>query len=251
MSLEQAEGFAAALHDPSCAEPDGVSGPRGKGARKRFNVYRNNVVHGLTQAMGSVFPAVKAHCGEARFNDAARLHLAQEPPHSRLVFELGQGFAGFLDAFPPARAQMPWLADLARLERAWLDAWHAADAAPLEGASFAAVPADALHAARFVAHPAARVVASRFAIHALFESGRAGTAFEGDHDTPQPCLVTRPQLSVEVRLLDGAGAAFFQAILEGQTLGGAAAEAFAIDPGFDLAAHLSALLQSGATVAVA
>jgi hypothetical protein len=251
MSPEHPGTFAAALHDPASTEPDSVSGPRGKGARKRFNVYRNNVAHGLTQAMGSVFPAVKALCGEARFNDAARLHLAENPPHSRLVFVLGHGFGDFLDAFPPARAQMPWLADLARLERAWLDAWHAADAAPLDAAALAAIAPEALHHARFSAHPAARVVPSRFAIHALFQAGRAGAAFGGDPATPQSCLVTRPHLSVEVRLLDGAGAAYFSVILAGQTLGEAAAEAFAIDPGFDLAAHLSALLQSGATVAVA
>jgi hypothetical protein len=241
--------LAAAIADPALGTPASVSGPRGKAADKRFNVYRNNVVHGLTQAMGSVFPAVKALCGEARFNDVARLHLEASPPRSRLVFELGHGFADFLDAFPPARAQMPWLSDLARLERAWLDAWHAADAAPLDASALAAIAPEQLGDIRFAPHPAAKVVVSRFAIHSMFEAGRGGGTFSGGPLEPQSCLVTRPHLSVEVRHLKQAGAAFFSAILGEKTLGEAAAEGFAVDVSFDFAAHLAVLLQSGATTA--
>ncbi len=225
-----------------------LAGRDGAAAGRRFNVYRNNVAHGLIEALGSIFPAVKAQCGEARFADAARLYLAAHPPRSRLVFEHGRDFAAFLDAFEPARHTMPWLADLARLERAWLDAYHAEDALPMQPATLADVAPDDLAAQCFRAHPAATVIVSRFAVHDLFEAGRAGQVIATPL-VPQACLVTRPALSVEVRLLPGGGAVFFSALLSGESLGSALAAALAAAPGFDIPAALAALLQSGAMCA--
>ena len=42
-----------------------------------------------------------------------------------------------------ARA-MPWLADTARIERAWLDAYHAADAEPLSAVALGSFPQERL-----------------------------------------------------------------------------------------------------------
>jgi hypothetical protein len=38
-----AASFSVALTNPSLQAPVGVVGPNGKGAEKRYNVYRNNV----------------------------------------------------------------------------------------------------------------------------------------------------------------------------------------------------------------
>lgn len=144
---------------------------------------------------------------------------------------------------------MPWLADLARLERAWLDAYHAADTAPLEAGALAALGPDALAGAGFKPHPAAALVASQWAIHDLFEQGRAGTA-SASPTGGQACLVTRPALSVEVRLLPAGGAAFFSSILSGAALGRAISDALAQHERFDIAAGLHALIVSGAAASL-
>ena len=242
-------GFLAAMRDATRPAPGNLGAPGGRPAGNRFDVYRNNMAVGLVEALADIFPAVRAQCGAARFHDVARLYVADHPPQSKLLFQYGASFAEFLDAFAPARQQMPWLADLARLERGWLDAWHAADADPLANDALAAVAPDRLAELVFVAHPAARVVASRFAIHDLFIDGRDGRQTANPH-APQAVLIARPHLAVTVHPLDGANAAFFSAILAGTALGAATESANRTDPAFNLANAIGVLLTAGATAAL-
>src|SRR6516164_8103437 len=122
--------FAHGLTDPTRTTPADVVGPRGKAAVKRYNVYRNNVMVSLIDALAAIYPAVQRITGVEFFRAMARLYARAAPPESPLLFEYGRQFPAFIEAYKYA-AQMPWLADIARLERAWLDAYHAADAAQL------------------------------------------------------------------------------------------------------------------------
>jgi hypothetical protein len=72
----------------------------------------------------------------------ARVYLVENPPRSPVIFEYGGSFADFLERFEPL-AGYPYLPDVARLERAWLDAFHAADADPLQAGDLGAIPPDA------------------------------------------------------------------------------------------------------------
>ncbi|WP_318530149.1 MULTISPECIES: hypothetical protein [unclassified Rhizobium] len=67
--------------------------------------------------------------------------------------------------------------------------------------------------------------------------------------TGETALVVRPRLLVDVLRLEPAEAAFLQALAGGATLGAAAEDASALR-GFDLAAALVRLLQSGAFTAI-
>jgi hypothetical protein len=208
------------------------------------------MAYSLVEALGKNYPAVKAHCGVTRFTDAALLYLGEHPPRSKMMFELGGNFAAWLDGFAPAKAQMPWLADLAKLERAWLDAYHAADAEPLDPALFSAIAPDALGNVRFVKHPATAIICSEFSIHAMLEAGRNSMPAP-EHSGPQNVLITRPQFAVEITLLPKGSALFFEHICSGGTLGEAAEAAFAQHSDFDLSVSLGLLFQSGATMALA
>lgn len=55
--------------------------------------------------------------------------------------------------YPHHPTPMPWLADAARIERAWLDAHHTADAEPLAPAVLASFAREELADLAFVAHP--------------------------------------------------------------------------------------------------
>src|ERR1700743_1530152 len=125
-----AEAFASALMDPGSKTPAIVTGPRSKAAIKRYNVYRNNVMVSLVDALSEIYPAVQRITGVEFFRAMARTHIRAMPPASPLLFEYGRDFPAFIETYEYARA-MPWLADTARIERAWLDAYHAADAEPL------------------------------------------------------------------------------------------------------------------------
>jgi hypothetical protein len=113
--------FATALMDPAHATPVDVVGPRGKAAIKRYNVYRNNVTVSLIDALAAIYPAVQRITGVEFFRAMARSHIRATPPGSPLLFEYGRDFPAFIESYEYAQ-DMPWLADTARIERAWLDA---------------------------------------------------------------------------------------------------------------------------------
>lgn len=237
--------FGAALLDPDLPVPDGVVGPRGKNARKRFAVYRNNVTVSLIDALAGVFPAVQRLVGEEFFRNMARIYVLQQPPASAVLFEYGGGFAAFLERFEPV-SKLPYLPDIARLERAWLDAFHAADAEPLTPQALAAIPPEKLGEARFTPHPSVRILQSRYAAVSIFSANRENRPLDGirPHD-PEDALITRPHHDVQVRRLPPGGACFFQSLLAGSTLGEAASLTLEQHSGFDLPSAISALLEAG------
>lgn len=243
---DYASAFSLGLTDPGQETPANVAGPNGKAAVKRYNVYRNNVTVSLIDALASIYPAVQRITGVEFFRAMARFHIRETPPTSPLLFEYGRGFPAFIEAYEHAQG-MPWLADTARIERAWLDAYHAADAAPLGASMLAAVPPERFGDVTFTPHPATRLVRSPFAAVTIFAANRRdGSPGAIDAGTPEDALITRPADEVTVLHLPPGGAAFFGAILEGRPLGEAAAAALGEAPGFDIGAGIAAMLEAGA-----
>jgi hypothetical protein len=239
-------GFAAALLNPALEPPLSVAARQGKSVRGRFNVYRNNVVLSLIEALAAIYPAVQRLTGPDFFRAMARMHVRETPPASPLLFEYGRDFPSFIDRYPYAR-EFPWLGDVARIERAWLDACHAADAPPLAPDALAQVSDADLTELRFGVHPAARVVRSRYSAGSIFTVNRTpDPVTELDAGAAEDVLITRPGMEVELRYLPMGGAIFLQRLLVGVSLSVAASEAFEAHPGFDLAANLSGLIQAGA-----
>ena len=109
--------FAGALLDPDLATPAAVAGPKSKAARKRYNVYRNNVTVSLINALAAVFPATLRITGGDFFRAMARFYVRATPPTSPLLFEYGYDFPNFIEQYEYAQS-VPWLADVARIERA-------------------------------------------------------------------------------------------------------------------------------------
>ncbi|WP_048647488.1 DNA-binding domain-containing protein [Nitratireductor soli] len=240
------EVFGQVILEPDRPEPDFVIGPHGKAAAKRFNVYRNNVTHSLVTALAEIFPATALILGERNFRMIARDFLRANPPRSRLVFEYGHGLPDHLAAFEPIR-HLAYLPDVARLERAWLDAYHAADQAPLWPGEISAIPPEALAKTRFTPHPAMRLVRSDYAIHTIFVAHRGGPMpHRIDAGVAENVLVTRPALQVEVRRVEPSQAVFLLALGDGAPLQEAVEWAAKGDPCFDLAAAIGLLIESGA-----
>jgi putative DNA-binding protein len=237
--------FVQGLTDPERAIPVGVVGPRGKAAIKRYNVYRNNVTVSLINALADTYPAVQRITGVEFFRAMARFHVRATPPTSPLLFEYGRDFPTFIEGYEHAQ-DMPWLADTARIERAWLDAYHAADLPPLSADVLAAVPSDRLGDLVFTAHPAACIVRSVYPAVAIFAMNRVeGPITPLRSNAAEDALITRPDMEVAVRLLPPGGAAFLKALIDGETLGAAAATAMAGTPAFDLAANIAGMIEAG------
>ncbi|HEU0220805.1 MAG TPA: DNA-binding domain-containing protein [Paracoccaceae bacterium] len=210
-------GFAAALREPGGA-PEGLHDPPG-GVAGRFRVYRNNVAASLAGALAATYPAVQALVGPEFFRGTAREFTRRHPPRSPVLIEYGEGFPAFLAEFPPA-GSVPYLADVARLEWAWLRAFHAADAEPARAQMLAGLPPAALLATRLRPHPSAHCLASAFPIVSLWRevTGRAPqTAL--DLGRGETALILRPAYEVQVERLEPPQARLAQGILAGRSLG--------------------------------
>lgn len=243
-------GFVSGLLNPARATPALVAGPNGKGAEKRFNVYRNNVTVSLIDALVAVFPATMRITGEAFFRAMARFHVRETPPTSPLLFEYGRDFPDFIERYDYAQS-MPWLADVARIERAWLDAYHAADAAVLQPDELAAVLAEQLGDLVFEAHPATRIVCSAYPAVTIFSANRASDPVGRIETTvAESALVTRPMFEVKVRRLSPGADIFLAHLMAVEPLGKAAATASERCPQFDLATAIRTLLEAGAFSAI-
>lgn len=245
-----AEAFAPALLDSKRAAPPVVTGPNGRAAGKRYDVYRNNVTVSLIDALAAIYPAVQRITGTDFFRAMARFHVRESPPTSPLLFEYGRGFPDFIAGYEHAQ-MMPWLADVARIERAWLDAYHARDAAPLAPAQLAAIVPERLADLVFTPHPATQIVRSEFSAVTIFAANRdSAPVGRIDASTAEDALITRPGFDVIVRHLPPGGAVFATCLTEGRPLGEATASALETSSDFDIAANIAGLIEAGAFTAI-
>jgi hypothetical protein len=246
MPPEGQTSFTNALLSPGLDVPQNIVDPEGRVAPKRFAVYRNNVIVSLVEALAATFPAVKALVGDAFFNEMARQFARRHPPHSPLLFEYGRDLPAFVAAYQPARS-LPFLGDVAALDRAWLDAYHAADATPLERTAVAMLEEDQLATARFNAHPAMRLVASQYPLVTIWQAARENRQPQfADEPQPETALIVRPGFDVQVVPLSSAEAGLFFALAAGSPLGEAAEQALEADPQFNFPAALARVIASGA-----
>jgi Putative DNA-binding domain len=243
---ERQTHFAAALRDPARPAPPGLIGPDGEESPRRFAVYRNNVAVALTDALRANFPATCRIVGEAFFREMARAYALREPPNTPVLLDYGAGFPDFVARFEPA-ASLPYLADVARIERAWTESYHAPEVGALDPATLSQIPYDRAAQLRFTLHPSVRIVRSRFPSLTIWRMNVAdGVPAPVDLEAGgEDALLARPEAEVEVRAVPPGGAEFIAALAEGENLAEAANAAMRAAASFDLAANLTALLGAG------
>lgn len=243
-------GFAAALLDPKAPPPSGIAVSGNIATNERFAIYRNNVVEGLARALAARFPAVERVVGDDFFAALARAYATQSPPHSPIMALYGEDFPEFIETFPPC-SDLPYLADLARLEGARTRAYHAADAVPLTAEDFAGIETE-LVALRIRPHPSLFVLASQHPIATIFAMniGDEPLAEIEDWHGEDVC-VARPHMHVEVHRLPKGGAVFLSRWADGAPLTISAEAALAAEPDFDLAENLSIVIRCGLIVEIA
>ena len=212
---------------------------------KRLQVYRNNTIISLTEALRATFPVVAALVGEKFFGFAAKTFISGDPPQAPRLAEYGGGFAAFLAAFESARA-LPYLADVAALEWAMNEAHHAAEDVSLTPQDLSAVPQENAPSIVLELRRSCRLLQSKYRIDRLWQAHQPGgslqdLAIDGDCHL----LVYRPQDDVEMMTLDAAGFALLSRIGEGATLEAAYETAAGIDPVFDLSGALGIHLTRG------
>ncbi len=242
--------FAAALLGTEPTLPPGIAAHTAAIPARRFAVYRNNVMASLAAALARRYPVIERLVGGEFFSAMARQFVMQHPPRSPLLAQYGEEFSDFIAAFEPAR-ELPYLADVARLEAARTRAYHAEDATPLGADGFGALDAEALGDICLQLHPSAAILRSPFPIVTIW----AMNSGELEHQSieigqSEDALVIRPHLDVEIRALPPGGAAFLQSLAAGLPLRDAIGAALADHAGFDLTGNLAGLIGSGAVRAI-
>lgn len=237
--------FRMALLDADKPAPHGLIDPQGRPAGKRFAVYRNNVAVGLTAALETGFPVLRKLLGDEFFAGMAGVFLRAHPPTSRMMMQYGLEMPAFLSSFPPV-AHLPYLSDVARLELALRQSYHAADNNSVAASTLATMPPDRLMTARLHFGPSVSVLRSPWPIHAIWHANTAT-------DAPAPVmraedvLILRPEFDPIPHLLLPGAADFITALMAGQTIGMAAEIA---GENHDLSASFGLLLSGGAIIKV-
>jgi hypothetical protein len=243
--------FAAALLAPAAAEDLSVLA-----SQPGFAVYRNTVLKGCIDALRANYPSVARLVGDEWFRAAAAVYARVNLPRRPMLFDYGGNFADFLARFAPA-AELPYLTDVARLDRFWTEAHVARDETPVSAAAVANLSREEMARTALQPHASARWAwfAERPA-YAIWQRNRVALDEAAATETPiewrgEGALLVRPYASVEHFALDAAGCAFLDACAAGRDLASAALAALACEPRADLARLMQRLLEAGAFGAMA
>jgi hypothetical protein len=247
--------FATALADPAAPPPAATRGRLGAPDARRFSVYRNNVAVGLIGALEARFPVSRRIVGDDAFRVMARAFARARKPSSPVMIAYGQDFPEFAADFL-ASAEAPELLclvevarDVARLENAWVEAYHAEDASVATAGELRDLGPDQLAGTRIEFHPAARLLRFTTPAASIWAASQScdGPAAP-NRSIGEDALITRPGCDVSVRILPPLAYDFASRLREGATLIEAA---LAVDdPEFDFGTHLVGLVESGAAASI-
>jgi hypothetical protein len=219
------EGVGAALaaddggETPAALRRTVAAGPR-LDAAACVDIYANMYFYRLLDVLREDHPATAAALGAPQFHNLVTDYLLAHPPSHFSLRHAGDALPDLLSAQPPAGAP-PWIADLARFERALLDAGDAADAPLLTAGQLRAVPAERWPALRIAPHPSVRLLRSAWPVHVVREHVEAGESPGDPAVAPTHLCIWRQAQRVRYRAVGAlewaalaslqAGASFAQA----------------------------------------
>jgi hypothetical protein len=227
--------FAAALDQP---------------ATGAMAVYRNTVLHGAAEALRANYPVVEQIVGPEMYKAVAVDFATECPPRRPVLALYGGRFAEWLEGQPWSR-ELPYLPDVARVERLHLECLMAADAEPLpqdETRSAGRMPDSKLSL-----HPAVRFTwlstpaMSIWLAHQRFVSSELKLDWKAEgalFTRPEPTIVHSPRIGRAAhRILFG--------IRLGENLSAAVGAAARLYPQEDCTAVLASLVNLGVFAAPA
>ena len=184
-------------------------------ADPRLAIYYGNARANWRGALGHAYPTVRRLVGDSFFDAACDAYARAYPSRSGDLAAFGAMLAPFLAGYAPA-ATLAYLPDVARLDWALHESFHAADAGALDLAALARVPQSDYGRLRLTLHPAAHLLGSAYPVVAIWEAnrpGRDGTPdrMEGadrvlvmrDGFEPRPRILTDSDWEVLVLLASG------------------------------------------------
>ncbi len=211
---------------------------------QRLQLYRNNFNISLREALRAVYPTIVRLVGDDFFATVARALVREAPPRSGNLHDFGAELPAFLRHFKHAAA-LPYLPDVARIDWACHQAFHAAEAPGFDFSSLATVPVERYGRLRFHLQPALRLMASEFPSVRIWEVNQPGGNGDQRIDLrsgAQRAVIARIARQVAVEAAAAGRFEFLRALSHGAVLDQAAEAALIADPEFDLGLELRHLV---------
>ncbi|MDP3189067.1 DNA-binding domain-containing protein [Limnobacter sp.] len=194
------KAFVDSLLDSDAKAPVGFRTWNKSDPSCRYDVYKNNVMLSLVEAIETSYPVVAVLAGTQVFHSLAVHFVRSNPPKSPVLTRYGEGFADFVESSEVA-LRLPYLADIARLEWSYIESFHAYDSQVLNTKSLVSLLSnpDHLLATSFHFCSSVRLIRSR---HPVVSIWGAVLELSDHHDlnlsTPEAALVVRPSMAVQV-----------------------------------------------------
>jgi hypothetical protein len=164
---EDVAAIVARLPSARAAVEELVVGDARLSAVDRLDVYARMYFVRIHDVLVEELPRTAGLLGGEAFHGVVTDYLQACPPNQPSLREVGARLPAFLAAHACA-AERPWLADLARLERARLEVFDGPDAAPLRLTALRAVAPERFGALRLRLVPSHRLLDNRSAIAAVW-----------------------------------------------------------------------------------
>jgi hypothetical protein len=192
--------FIRTINDgPDALNPSQFAGPIDR-IFLGLKAHANTISHARLTALEHTFPRTRAALGDASFNQTSRDYCETAAAHACDSNLLGMAFVEYL----AGKIDDISILDLARIEWAWLESYHAADAQPLLLSALHMLDQAAMLALPIAAHPSAQIIKLGAPLHsALSEIGH--------DDTASTLLICRPEAEVKLLLVNDLTAAIFNA----------------------------------------
>ncbi|MEA2748975.1 MAG: hypothetical protein QOI41_3118 [Myxococcales bacterium] len=192
---------------------------------EQLDVYREQYLLRHLDVLREDFLTLEHALGDTRFETLAKAYLKALPSRSFSLRDLGVDLPRFVAETAPW-SEDPLLADLARLEWAFVDAFDAPDAPPLDLATVTAVPEDAWPSARLVLQPSVQRLALRYPAHEARLAARSGErsaaeAMKRPPPTPTYVVLFRGAERLQCLAIDPDAYALLDELARGTALGDA------------------------------
>jgi len=175
-------------------------------ARDRLGIYANAYFYRLLDIFKEDFPCTYKVLGDVNFHNLITSYLIEYPPSEPSVLYAGRHLPHYLKTISgPARAaaaHVPFLADLARLERACIEVFHGPDAEALEQMSLRGLTSESWPLLRLRLHPAAQIFDIEWRIDVLMAAIKEGQHWEPPERASATILVWRKHWQVHYRALE-------------------------------------------------
>ncbi len=214
--------------------------------QSRFAVYRNTGLLARVESLCANHPTVGQIMGEDWLTAVAHLYCGQVAATEPSLIAYGRDFGDWLGSFPEA-ADYPYLANIARLDRLWLECAFAADGPVLDPAVLAEIATGSRGAAQLVLHPSARMASFADTSPLLWRANRPPATPSGPlvyEERPTAILLCRPEGQVVTHLVSPLAAQIVCQCQAGRPILDIAAEVLAADakaPFAEALAHLFSL----------